>query len=375
MLLNNFDTDSLAGLPVWGQTPTLPSYLHTIHDESALIQNLEALSQQYARCLALVDKTVWELLEQSAPLLYSYLEGKVFITPVSGEALKTKEVYWAVLEALQARGLKREDALILIGGGSLLDLGGFVASTYLRGIAYHSFPTSLLAMVDASIGGKTGINLNTSKNGIGSFYEPSSICVYDPFLKSLPLREQSNAFAEIIKYALLGDKAFFGYLYKRRLSDIDAQAMSAIIKHCIAMKLAIVRQDPKDEKGIRFLLNLGHTFAHAIEASTLYQGYSHGEAVAIGLVGAALYAYHLGDLDGQSLDAIKRILVQYELPVALSKPLSMGTLLGAMQEDKKASHKHLRLILLKTIGKAYVYELRNLDLLRHVWLELGVQAP
>ncbi len=375
MLLNNFNPDSLDGLPVWGQTPPSPSWVHTIHDESALIQTLEALSKQYGRCLALVDKTVWELLEHSAPLLRSYMGQNVLITPVSGEALKTKEVYWAVLEALQTRGLKREDGLMLIGGGSLLDLGGFVASTYLRGIAYHSVPTSLLAMVDASIGGKTGINLNTSKNGIGSFYEPSSVCVYYPFLKSLPLKEQSNAFAEIIKYALLGDKAFFDYLYKRRLSDIDAPAMSAIIQHCMAMKLAIVWQDPKDDKGIRFLLNLGHTFAHAIEASTLYQGYSHGEAVAIGLVGAALYSHRLGNLDGHSLDAIKGILLQYQLPVALSKPLSIGTLLAAMQEDKKASHRHLRLILLKGIGKAYVYELSDLELLTDVWLELGAQAP
>lgn len=372
MLLDDNQAPIQALLPPWGQA-TLPPWVYRPQDERDLLEHIESFMQGHGKALAVVDRQVWQQLEHCAPLLRAYLDGKALITAVSGEALKSKDSYWALLEALQDRGLRRGDALILIGGGSLLDMGGFVASTFKRGITYYSVPTSLLAMVDASIGGKTGMNMGSTKNAIGSFYEPKGVCIYYPFLKTLPLREKCSAFAEIIKYALLGDRAFFDYLYSHTLGDIGAEAMARIIEHCIAMKVAIVQQDPKETIGLRCMLNLGHTFAHAIESATLYQQYIHGEAVAIGLWGASLYAFYLGNLDAASLDKIKTILAQYQLPRVLKEPLCRATLLDAMKVDKKATHEHIQLILLRVIGEAYSYTVENLDLLKTVWQKLGAE--
>lgn len=356
-------------------TVPLPTWICPCEKEADWVALLSSFSQKHSTLVFLIDKAVLDDIQQRFPLIVEFLRLYRVIAPGSGESLKTKEVYWQVLETLEAEGLKKEDALVLIGGGSLLDLGGFVASTYLRGITYYSVPTTLLAFVDAAIGGKTGINLAGSKNRVGTFYEPRALALYYPFLESLSVRERASGFAEIIKYSLLGDSSLFEALYGKTLAEaFEISFLQKLIPHCIGMKLALVEQDYEEKNGKRWLLNLGHTFGHAIETVSACARYSHGEAVAIGLMGAARFSVSLGYLNEETLKRIEQVLLNYGLPTFLYKPLQVSALLEAMQKDKKAKQASLRLILLKAIGEACVYDLENPAALRSIWLQLGADG-
>ncbi len=353
-------------------TVTLPTWICPCEKAADWVTLFSSFSQQHSKLVFLIDKTVLEHMQQRFPLIVKFLRQYKVIAPGSGETLKSKEIYWQVLENLEAEGLKKEDALVLIGGGSLLDLGGFVASTYLRGIPYYSVPTTLLAFVDAAIGGKTGINLGGAKNRVGSFYQPLRLVLYYSFLDSLPFKEKVNGLAEVIKYSLLGDRSLFQALYEKTLKEVfEISFLQNLIPHCIGMKLALVEQDYEEKNGKRWLLNLGHTFGHAIETVSACARYSHGEAVAIGLMGAARFSASLGYLNEEALKRIEQVLLNYGLPTFLYEPLQISALLEAMQKDKKAKQASLRLILLKAIGEAFVYDLEKQAVLRSIWVQLG----
>lgn len=290
----------------------------------------------------------------------------------AGETTKTISSYARVLDFLAANHVDRRGVLWVIGGGVTGDTGGFAAATYLRGIAYVQVPTTLLAMVDSSVGGKTGINLTAGKNLAGAIYHPRAVLVCGDFLRTLPAREFAAGMAEIVKYALLGDLALFAQLEAQVLTAASAD-LFAVIRRCCEMKAAIVAEDENETaaEGGRALLNLGHTFGHAIENVAGYGTYLHGEAVAVGLAGAARLSQKLGQLSAVAVECVERVLVRHGLPVKLRAALPLGALMQAMQHDKKNREGRLRFVVLQRLGEAATRSGIESALVQEVWRELG----
>lgn len=273
---------------------------------------------------------------------------------------------------MAASRLDRTSVLWVIGGGVIGDLGGFAAASYLRGIEFIQVPTTLLAMVDSSIGGKTGINLAAGKNLVGAFHHPSRVFIALDSLRTLPPREFAAGMAEVIKYGLLGDAALFGRLEESPVTPASADLL-AVIRRCCEMKAAIVQADEREtaREGGRALLNLGHTFGHAIEQATGYASYLHGEAVAIGLVAAARLSERLGDLTADHVARVSRCVAAHQLPVRLRAPLKVPALMEAMQRDKKVRAGQLRFVVLKRLGEAVTRGGIEASLVEEIWRELG----
>lgn len=272
-----------------------------------------------------------------------------------GEAHKTLETVAMVFTRLLEIGYHRDCCLLALGGGVIGDMTGFAAACYQRGVAFIQMPTTLLAQVDSSVGGKTGVNHPLGKNMIGAFHQPNAVVIDTATLTTLPDREYQAGMAEIIKTALLADGHFFEWLetHASALNAREAVAMSDAIHQSCQLKAGIVAQD-ETETGIRALLNLGHTFGHALETGLGYGHWLHGEAVAAGLVAAALLSEQRGWLTADDRDRIVQLLKAFHLPIAAPRELSDEQILTLMQRDKKAQQGRLRLILLKAIGQAYV---------------------
>lgn len=287
-------------------------------------------------------------------LTSSRLEAHLFSFP-HGEKSKTRATKELLENQLFERGLGRDTCLIALGGGVVTDLAGYIAATYCRGIPHVIIPTSLLGMVDASIGGKTGVNVPYGKNMLGCLYPPKKVIIDLSTLKSLPKKELSNGFVEMIKHALIADKQLFEDLEKShdRLLVLDPLMLKKAIFESCRIKKEIVEQDEK-EKGKRHLLNFGHTVGHALELLTDYT-LSHGEAVAIGLLVESYLSLKLGALDQKSFDRIKNILVHYRLPLKLPSRFSPLTLLGAMTLDKKSLKGQPRFVIVDAIGSCKAY--------------------
>lgn len=271
---------------------------------------------------------------------------------------------WAVLEHLTdwmlALGVTRSDHVFALGGGVVGDLVGFACAIAKRGCGFVQIPTTLLAQVDSSVGGKTAINTAAGKNLIGAFHQPSLVLIDPLVLTSLPDREMRAGFAEVLKYGLLGDAAFFGWLEANgnKVLAREPAALEHAIATSIAMKAAIVAEDERETQDRRALLNLGHTFGHALEAET---GFSdrllHGEAVALGMVLAARYSTRRGELSATDAERAERAIAAAGLPAQLSAlglTCDGARLVEHMRHDKKAEAKTLPFLLLKGIGAAYV---------------------
>ena len=278
-------------------------------------------------------------------------ELQIIVLP-DGEMYKNFESINLILDACFEHRLDRQSLLIAFGGGVIGDMTGFAASIYQRGINFIQIPTTLLAQVDASVGGKTGINNRYGKNLIGSFWQPLAVYCESSFLKTLPKREFSAGVAEIIKMAVTFDKDFFEWLETHDLND-EENLKTAIYKS-ISIKANVVSQDEL-EKGIRAVLNYGHTFAHVIENQTNYSTYLHGEAVAIGIVMANTLAQRLGLLSSVEAERIKAFLERYELPTHY-KIHSSELFYDAFFLDKKSANDKITFILAKGIGD---YEMQN----------------
>ena len=293
---------------------------------------------------------------------------------VAGEKAKSIEVFGQVLDFLAANRLSRQSVLWVVGGGVPGDLGGFAAASYLRGIEYMQVPTTLLAMVDSSVGGKTGLNLAAGKNLVGAFHHPRAVIIATDFLRTLPPREFAAGSAEIIKYGLLGDAALFDRLEKAALTAESAD-LAAVIRRCCEMKAEIVRADEREmaAEGGRALLNLGHTFGHAIEQVTGFQSYLHGEAVGVGLAAAARLSRKLGYLTPADVRRIDRTVLAHHLPATLREPLSLSALMESMQHDKKVRGGKLRFVVLKRPGEAATQSGIDAALVEAVWRELGAE--
>ncbi len=294
------------------------------------------------------------------------------LTVVTGERAKSLEVFGQVLDFLAANRISRTGVLWVVGGGVPGDLGGFAAASYLRGIDYMQVPTTLLAMVDSSVGGKTGLNLSAGKNLAGAFHHPRAVYVATDFLQTLPAREFAAGMAEVIKYGLLGDAALFARLEKNTLGPRSAD-LPDVIRRCCEMKAGIVRTDERERaaEGGRALLNLGHTFGHALEQVTGFAAYLHGEAVAVGLGAAARLSQKLGHLPSTDVERIERTILAHGLPVRLREPLALTALMASMQHDKKVRAGRLRFVVLGRLGQAATQSDIDPPLIETVWRELG----
>lgn len=271
-----------------------------------------------------------------------------------GESHKTLATVARILDVLVANRFGRDCKVVALGGGVVGDMAGFAASCYQRGVAYVQVPTTLLAQVDSSVGGKTGVNHPGGKNLIGAFHQPAAVIADASTLSTLPVRELRAGLAEVIKYGLLGDASFFDWFeaHVDELLAADPQALSYVIQRSCEIKAEIVGRDER-EQGDRALLNLGHTFGHAIEAATHYTQWLHGEAVGAGLLMAAAMSHECGMVEAAQVDRLRRLLERVGLPVRIDG-VTPDVALEHMQIDKKALGGRMRLVLLRRIGESFV---------------------
>lgn len=269
---------------------------------------------------------------------------------------RTKSLQWAsaILDELVRRRCERKTILLALGGGVIGDLAGFAASVYLRGIPFVQVPTTLVAQVDSSIGGKTGVNHPLGKNLIGSFYQPKLVLSDPGVLHTLPLREYRAGLAEVIKYGVIADTKLFRFLEAEMAGvlNFDSAAVQRIIRTASTVKAAVVSEDER-EGDRRRILNFGHTLGHALETVTKYRRYKHGEAVAIGMVVAARLAVHLGLADARVAGRIRDLVLKAGLPARVPAYPS-GALLRAMRQDKKVQDRRIHFVLPDRIGHVSV---------------------
>ena len=273
------------------------------------------------------------------------------------EKSKSLAVAAQILSELPSFDRKKKIFIIAFGGGVVGDLAGFIASIYRRGIAYIQLPTSLLAQVDSSIGGKTAVDLDHGKNLAGTFFQPRIVLSDIDFLKTLDQKQLISALAEVIKYAVISDKELFAYLEKNipRIRAWDKACLEFIVSRCARIKARIVSQDEKDEKGLRVILNFGHTLGHAIEAAGEFSAYNHGEAVALGMLAACGISRKLGLLKELDLKRIESLIKIAGLPARI-KGIGLSKIIKAHYHDKKFAGTKNRFVLVYGIGKVKVVE-------------------
>jgi len=288
----------------------------------------------------------------------------VHIIP-DGEPVKTAETWYGIIDKLISMQARRDANLIALGGGVVGDIGGFAAACYMRGIHFLQAPTTLLAQVDASVGGKTAINHIKGKNLVGAFHQPAAVVIDSSTLSTLADREFKAGLAEVVKYGVIRDPGFFCWLEENAsaVNARDGDAIDHLIYRSVVNKAEIVAADEK-EAGIRAILNFGHSFGHALEVQTGYSVFLHGEAVAIGMVTAAGLSESSGFCEPGTADRISSLLACFGLPIGIPAELSSSGMAEALELDKKAIATGLRLILLKGIGHAVIdNESRHDDIL------------
>lgn len=292
-------------------------------------------------------------LEQIKKILVGYQVDSVILP--DGEAFKNLETLNQIFDALLQARHNRTTTLIALGGGVVGDMTGFAASCYQRGVDFIQIPTTLLSMVDSSVGGKTGVNHPLGKNMIGAFYQPRCVVADTSILDTLPERELSAGIAEIIKYGLIGDYDFFVWLEENMLALMarDKLALAYAIERSCQNKAKVVAQD-EHEGGIRAILNFGHTFGHAIETAQGYGNWLHGEAVAAGMVMASDLSYRQGSISDIDLKRIVDLLKLAKLPTKAPADMTPDHFLQLMGVDKKILDGRLRLVLLASVGQAVV---------------------
>ncbi|MFQ5866555.1 MAG: 3-dehydroquinate synthase [bacterium] len=251
--------------------------------------------------------------------------------------------------------LERESIIVGLGGGVIGDLAGYVAATFMRGLPIVQVPTTFLAQVDSSVGGKVAVNLPEGKNLVGSFYQPLLVYIDLAVLKTLPVEEMEAGMAEVIKYGVILDKNFFEYLEEKigKLRELDAEVLETVVARCCRLKARVVEKDER-EIGLRSILNFGHTLGHALEALTEYKKYKHGEAVAIGMVGACRIAEEMGMLRKEARDRIEHLIGKAGLPGRIGVELSVDGIIQVLSLDKKVRAGKVRFVLPERIGRVVV---------------------
>lgn len=298
----------------------------------------------YTSYVIITDSNVVKLYSKRINLPYN------LITFKAGEKRKNIDTYKKILERLCIKNIDRKAVILALGGGVVGDVAGFVAATYMRGIDYIQIPTTLIAQVDSSVGGKVGVNLKAGKNLCGAFYQPKRVYVNVTTLKSLPKRELRSGLAEIIKYGVIADKELFNFVENniKQIFDCEEKVLIKIIKRCCEIKAKIIEKDEK-ENNLRKILNYGHTVGHAIESLSNYY-INHGEAISLGMIAEAYISNQLGYLSKETLYRIKAILKRAGLPIKVGR-IKIGEIINKMKIDKKVMDKRIRFVLPQQIGK------------------------
>lgn len=318
-------------------------------------------------CLVVTDAHVGRIYGKT---VVSSLRGAGFTTGIlalpPGEAHKSLGTARRIYNAMLTRGLDRSSFIVSLGGGVAGDVAGFAAATYMRGISFVQAPTTLLAQVDASVGGKVGVNLPQGKNLIGAFHQPRGVLIDPSVLRTLDRRQLRAGFAELIKHAVIRDARHFLFLEKNRARALalEPRCMETIILRSCQIKAAVVARDER-ERDLRMILNFGHTLGHALEAATGYRVFLHGEAVAIGMAKAAAIAERLGHLAHADAGRIARLIESFGLRVSASW-ISPARVLSALRRDKKARGGIARFVLPVRVGKVFVTDAVDEKIIREV---------
>ncbi|MCF7872944.1 MAG: 3-dehydroquinate synthase [Candidatus Omnitrophica bacterium] len=322
-----------------------------------LKKNLSSLIEKYNLGnfgFVITSPKVYKLYKKIIKDNFSSKKFKIIVT-ANGEKAKSK--YWLftiIKKIIKTDKTTKNPFIICLGGGTIGDLGGFVASIYKRGIPYIQVPTTLVGQIDSSIGGKTAIDLPEAKNILGSFYQPKAVLIDPSFLKTLSKKDFKEGLAEAIKYGLIKDRELF-FLIKnnpKKIINLDALLINKIIYKSAKIKARIVEEDEKEKKGIRTILNFGHTFAHGLESASKYKRISHGKAVAIGMFYAAHLSKQLGKCSNKIIEEIQAILKLYNLPIKIQ--FNPQELLKAISYDKKFTTGKIRMVLIQKIAKVEV---------------------
>ena len=324
---------------------------------SGLVRQLDRILKQYCPAVAyaiITDSHVATLYGEDLLQRLSATGCRAeLLTFPAGERNKTRDTWAALSDQMLAAQLGRDSAVVAIGGGVVNDVGGFVAATYLRGVPLVQVPTSLLAMIDSSIGGKTGVDVPAGKNLLGAFHQPRVVVADPELLGSLSSVQLAAGLAEAVKHGVIADADYFAFL-EREYAAIFAKhapALERVVRRSVEIKAAVVAQDER-EKGKRAILNFGHTVGHAIEATSQYE-VLHGEAVAIGMVYEGRIAESLGIAEAGTAQRIRTVLEQLHLPVERPAASQVDDLITAMRADKKVRAGEIRLALPRVVGRAY----------------------
>ncbi|QYK08943.1 3-dehydroquinate synthase [Shewanella mangrovisoli] len=331
---------------------------YPIYIGQSLMSDGETLSRYLLkkRILIVTNETVAPLyLKQIQDTMASFGEVTSVILP-DGEQFKDLTHLDSIFTALLQRNYGRDSVLVALGGGVIGDMTGFAAACYQRGVYFIQIPTTLLSQVDSSVGGKTAVNHPLGKNMIGAFYQPQIVIIDTECLQTLPAREFAAGMAEVIKYGIMWDAEFFQWLENnvQALKSLDTQALVYAISRCCEIKADVVSQD-ETEQGVRALLNLGHTFGHAIEAEMGYGNWLHGEAVAAGTVLAAQTAKSMGLINESIVRRIVQLFHAFDLPVTAPESMDFDSFIKHMRRDKKVLGGQIRLVLPTAIGRADVF--------------------
>ena len=281
-----------------------------------------------------------------------------------GEEHKNLDSLATIYDRLVRARFERKSIILALGGGVVGDLAGFAAATYLRGVPYIQVPTTLLAQVDSSVGGKTAVNHRDGKNLIGAFYQPRLVLIDVEMLRSLPRRELVAGLAEVIKYGIIEDAELFSVLEDKidRLIGLDGALLSQVIAASCAIKARVVEQDEREDD-YRAVLNFGHTVGHALEAATGYSEFLHGEAVGVGIAKATAISLRHGFCDQQTLDRIRRLIEKTGLPADLPKSVTKESLIQGMEVDKKSAGGKIKFVMCAGIGKTRFHSLSPAEVL------------
>jgi len=283
------------------------------------------------------------------------------------EKSKSVQTAFKIINSITKYDIKRKVFIIALGGGVIGDLAGFIAAVYKRGIPYIQIPTTLLGQVDSAIGGKTAIDLPYGKNLVGAFYQPRLVISDISTLKSLNKTQIKSGLAEVIKYGVIKDRNLFEYIEKniKKILSLDKHCLEYIIYKCALIKASVVEQDEKEKKGIRTILNFGHTIGHAIESAGRYRSYNHGEAVALGMICASEISQRLGLLSKKALMRIENLISKIGLPTKIAN-IKLSDILSAHLHDKKFISRKNRFVLPTKIGRVTIYEGVPLEIIKSV---------
>ena len=329
---------------------------YPIHVGAEMIERTGQLMQQaglLGKVAIVTNPTVAQLYLD--PVHEALSQAGFETTPVllpDGEEHKTLKSLSTIYDRLVAERFERKSCVLALGGGVIGDLAGFAAATYLRGISYVQVPTTLLAQVDSSVGGKTGVNHDAGKNLIGAFYQPKLVLIDVAALRSLPRRELVAGLAEVIKYGVISDRYLFELLEQNleKILALDRELLTQIIVRSCENKVRVVEADEREDD-YRAVLNFGHTIGHALEAATGYRQFLHGEAVGIGMVKATALSVQQGFCDPKSFERITRLIKKAGLPTEFPPGLSVSSLVQGMEVDKKAADGQIKFVISEGLGK------------------------